>query len=116
MNTLTDREIVERFESLMNTIAKEVADTIWSQITMSNKMACGMRDLGYGEIGQRPFLKMKVTIKPATNNHLIIFLDASDTYTVELIKIRAGKVTIQSSLNDIYVGNLNEVIYSICNQ
>lgn len=100
----------------MNTQAKEIAETINSQISTNCKMACGIRERIYGEDEQhRAFLQVKVTIKPSVNHHIRVYLDHNDTYTVTLFHTRAAKTTTDYMVSDIYCDMLDDVIYTMCN-
>ena len=76
------------------------------------KMACGARDLGIIKNG----LSMKVGKRMTW---IEVTLDASDTYTVELIKItrKAGKRVrvVAKSMSGIYCDMLSETVYGMVN-
>jgi hypothetical protein len=92
------------------------ADIIWSQISRSTKMACGVRKPTKGTDGNRPYLIFQVTIKPSVKNFVKVTLDPSDTYTVKLLQYRGENVKEVESHEDIYNDNLSEVIYRMCNK
>lgn len=87
-----------------------IANTIWQQITLATKMACGARQaLGLPDGIQFTVLRSKST-------KIQVTLDPSDTYTVKYIRMRKFEAIVVEEKSDVYVDNLNEVIYRMCNK
>lgn len=99
------------------TRTEAIANQIWKQITLSNKMACGMRRgvRLYGEENGKAFLEIPVRITYRAKHFLRITLEPTDFYSIELLKISRGEVTVEKSLEELPVENLNSVIYKLCN-
>ncbi len=89
-----------------------VANTIWRQIGIQTKMACGARE----PMGDANSLTFRVTIKPNQRHKIVVTLDPSDTYTVKLYSVRNGEVKVVEEADDIYCEVLSEVIYRMCNK
>lgn len=88
-----------------------IGQTIWQQITLGTKMACGARDAVTIENG------VMFTVLRSRATKIQVTLDPSDTYTVKFIKItkKFNAVTIEEK-SDVYVDMLNEVVYRMCNK
>lgn len=84
---------------------------IWTQITIGTKMACGAR---------RPMCvndnTLTFDVLSGAKNAIVVTLDPSDTYTVQRTKRKKYNVTVEEEMSDVYVDNLNEVIYRMCNK
>jgi hypothetical protein len=90
----------------------EVANTIWYQISIATKMACGARRPRGAEQGLtfqvgngRRHLWVSVTLEP------------SDTYTVKLTQIVPNGALKELEVHeDIYAEDLSEVVYHAVNK
>lgn len=89
-----------------------IAQTIWQQITPQTKMACAAR-LPVSDTNKLIF---RVTIIPRVTHKIEVVLDLDDTYTVKLHYITQTKCKVEEEKSGIYSGNLNEVIYKMCNK
>ncbi len=91
------------------------AQIIWTQITIGTKMACGARNQRVGDTEDT----LVFTVGRGNHRRIEITLDASDTYTVRLVKISKtptfNRVIVEKE-SDVYVDNLNEIIYHMCNK
>lgn len=104
-----------------------VAETIWSQIGIGTKMACGARDRVNGE--------RQLTFRVGAGNPaqwIRVTLDGSDTYTVELLKKsksggleltlpvsgswRNVTLSVVDSQRFIYADMIDEVVYRLVNK
>jgi hypothetical protein len=86
-------------------MTSQVAQILWSQLTLATKMACGMRQV----VGARNGLTCKV----GRGQTLAIELDPDDTYTVRLYK---GLAKLVEEHTGIYCDQLNEVVYHAVNK
>jgi hypothetical protein len=90
-----------------------VANTIWQQIKTDTKMACGARS----PVGDTDKVQFNVTITRGVTHKVVVTLDkGTDTYGVQLVRIRGVKVTTVEEMTGVYVGELNGVIYRMCNK
>lgn len=90
-----------------------IANTIWQQINTGTKMACGART----PIGDEKSLTFKVTISRGKDNRVKVeYNGGTDEYTVTLYYIRGTTVKEVEKLDGVQVGNLNDVIYRMCNK
>lgn len=88
-----------------------IGQTIWDQITTSTKMACGARNAVATHNG------IHFNVLKGNKTKIQVSLDADDTYSVRLIKIgRDFTINLVESADMVYVDNLNEVIYRMCNK
>ena len=87
------------------------AQTIWQQITVWTKMACGARRAGCDNDNTLSF-----DVLTGSTNRIVVRLDPSDTYTVQRTKRKKYNVMVVEEATDVYVDNLNEVIYKMCNK
>ena len=96
------------------------AEIIWSQISASTKMACGAREIITAEAGDsvdpRPFVMFRIGGRALRK--VIVRLDPSDTYSVELVAINRktwdSEIIEDASL--IYADQLSETIYRMVNK
>lgn len=92
----------------------QVAQTIWRQISMSTKMACGARQ----PVGGGNKLHFNVTIHPNQTHKIEVTYEVGlDLYTVKLWKIPRMKspfVVEQETM--VYADQLSDVIYRMCNK
>lgn len=90
-----------------------IGNTIWKQISIMTKMACGMRDPKLLDSG----LSVKVG---GRMTWIEITLTPADTYTVELVKIskRQGRQVrlVPESFSDVYCDQLSEIVYAMVNK
>ncbi len=90
------------------------AQIIWSQISISTKMACGARKAVAREDG----LHFQVgAARPLTK--IVVTLTAADRYNVQLVKINLRSktpVTILEETEGIFFDRLSETIYSMVNK
>jgi hypothetical protein len=98
---------------------KQIADAIYSQISVSTRMACGVRNLICGKSSDDlPYLQMRVG---DANKWLYIriYYMPSDTYNVELCKVK-GKpsydVVQLEEAEDVYCEQLSQIIYHMVNK
>lgn len=95
----------------METTRTDVANIIWKQISLHSKMACGARELQVTEKGLT-FRVMRAM------RWVEIELDASDTYTVRLVRLNRSThamITVEQ-VSDVYADVLSETVYKICNK
>jgi hypothetical protein len=92
----------------------QVANTIWAQISLSTKMACGARK----PIGDENSLMFQVTITRNVTHKIKVRLDPNDTYTLTCYRLgRHGlNVTTEREVNDVYAEDLSRIIYDWCNK
>lgn len=88
-----------------NTIGK----TVWSQISINTKMACGMREPIAIENG------LLVTVLSRCKK-IRITLNSMDTYDIDFIQVISNKPKTIESKKDIYCDQLSEILYKICNK
>ena len=87
------------------------AQTIWNQISVGTKMACGARE----PVGSEN--ELHFTVLASRKTKIVVTLDPSDTYTVKFVKIGRGyDIKVVEEMSDVYVDSLNQVIYSMCNK
>jgi len=89
-----------------------VGQTIWSQIPVMTKMACGMRDAFVGEHGE-------LTVKVGRAMTWIkISLNGLDLYDVEHIRVKRGTYenVILESASNVDCESLSEVVYHMVNK
>lgn len=105
----TARRLDRLERELSGNPAPSVADTIWGQIGMGTKMACGAREASAtGPNGLR--------FKVARGSWITVTLDPSDTYTVRHCR-RSGVVPkVIAEVDDIYAEQLSDVIYGMVNK
>jgi MoaA/NifB/PqqE/SkfB family radical SAM enzyme len=65
-------------------------------------------------VGSNIGLTFKLPSRFANNgiNYVRITLDATDTYTVEFVRLRGTKITIVDSVSNVYADNLQAVFTS----
>lgn len=88
-----------------------IAKTIWSQISVSTKMACGAREPMALENGLVFFV-----LSGKASKRIRVLLNAMDTYDIELLKTTVHGLHLVESKAGIYCDQLSEVIYHICNK
>ena len=91
---------------------RTIANTIWKQIPISTKMACGARN---PTIEKRALI---FTVGRGSSHRIRVSLNALDYYDVALLRIkRGGKGIIteekKENIDDV---NLGEVIYHMVNK
>jgi hypothetical protein len=97
----------------MNAEALEVVRTIWKQIPITSKMACGMREQSIVALDT---LRVRVA-RGIDHLYLKIRLDPNDTYTVMLVKARPRKPeVVVKELSDVYFDMLGEITYNFVNK
>lgn len=93
---------------MIESVREGVADTIWQQITTSTKMSVGARTpVGGGN-------KIHFNVGRGKKNKIeVVYQPGRDTYTVNLWKFSGDylKQEIVESMDNVYVDNLNDVIY-----
>lgn len=91
-----------------------VASTIWSQISIGAKMACGARDLVSSENG----LRFRVGGDRGNQKWIIVNLTLQDSYDVELAEYSARKLEMRTleKFKDVYAEELSALIYSMTNK
>jgi len=91
-------------------MANEVANTIVAQLSNRGLFMLGAKDLVAGENS----LTFKIGRNSKTISHIRITLDASDTYTVESIRVRKSAgvpvVRIVETCGDVYADSLKRTI------
>jgi hypothetical protein len=91
----------------MNTTNAVVAETILEQLGgRMFLMMVGGKDLMYGENSLH--VRLGGGCKQGINR-LVVTLDASDTYTMAFLKVRAGKVTTVVEVEGVYNDSLREI-------
>jgi hypothetical protein len=90
-------------------------EVIWGQISTGTKMACGAREPVAGEEG---YLHFRVTISRQAFHKVVVRLDPSDTYTVQLVRIdrKTWQTRVEEEREGVYADMLSEVIYRMCNK
>lgn len=100
--------------------AFDFARTIWLQISLATKMACGARDAAAGsdDQGNRAKLTFRVTISRGQFHKIVVRYTHADLYDVELWHIarKTHECTMIESSDGIYADMLSEVIYRFCNK
>jgi len=88
-----------------------VANTIWQQISVATKMACGARQPVASEWG----LTFKVG---GLLRYVMVDLDDDDTYSVRHVKVNRStyKQTVLESDSGVYADALSEVVYHMVNK
>lgn len=99
-------------ENQMTKTDLTVANIIWQQISLSTKMACGVRNT----VGDEKSLGFTVTIKSNQCHKVVVTLDPCDTYTVALFRIKGTSAVVVEEHEDVYNDMLSEVIYRMCNK
>jgi hypothetical protein len=97
---------------MSSTVEMTVPDLIWRQITTQTKMACGAKE----PFGSKKTLQFQVRINLNQRHKIQVTLEASDTYTVKLYHIRGANVSLKEERLNVYVDDLNETIYRMCNK
>ena len=92
---------------------KEISDTIIKQLGGMNKINAmiGVKHVTYGR--QATNIRFKARAKNRqgkTINQITIRLQPSDEYTIEFLRVRAGKTTEIETLKDVPVQNLKSAI------
>ena len=97
-----------------NTIELEIANTIKRQIMVQSPhalMSYGAKNfVALGETDKR---HAGLQFQTSGFNHkglVVISLAFNDTYTIETVKIRAGKVKVCDSYDDVYFDQMVEVL------
>lgn len=95
-----------------------IAGEIKAQIGFWTLAACGARSFFYlgSDENKAGGLQFDVTIEPGQKHRLIVKLEYSDTYRVELWHIRKFSAYLQESLDGVYCDMLSEVVYGMCNK
>ena len=94
-------------------MSNEVVQTIWRQISIHTKMACGVRDM----ISRGNELKFKVHSKPMRYVR-VEYMPGPDLYDVEYFRLKRGsldKVSMESA-EGVYADMLSELIYDMVNK
>ncbi len=84
----------------------------WQQINVSTKMACGARNPIMSNEGRT--LWFDVTIRRGVKHKIEVAL-VNDEYDIKLHYIRGTNTRVQEEKTGIYVENLNETVYRLCN-
>lgn len=95
----------------------QIAKTIYSQIGLTTKLACGIRETycGNTEGEDYPYLRMRVGNGSYRQFIKVIYMQ-DDTYVVELLKMtKDGWVQLEEA-EDVYCDQLSEVIYHMVNK
>ena len=90
----------------------ELANTIWKQINISTKMACGVRK----PVGDGHTLRFQVGGN--ASRYVAVTLNSMDTYDVEYFRVKRtdySKISLESS-KGVYVDMLNATIYHMVNK
>ena len=89
-----------------------IANTIWSQISTSTKMACATRNpLSLGT-GDSAHIRFKVG---GRSRYVEISLDPTDTYTVRYFQVkRSNDRVVISETSGVFAENLSETVYRAC--
>jgi len=90
-------------------MTNETANATWNQISVATKMACGAREVAYDSTG----LRFKVG---GRQRWIEIELDASDTYTVRLVRVHKYERIVVEEHSDVYADQLSECVYHACNK
>lgn len=83
-----------------------IAETIRDQIGNRALFMIGARDLMATKSG----LRFKVGRNAEGVTHLEIRLDANDTYTIDALRVRGGKVKLVHKALDVYADSLHGAI------
>lgn len=95
---------------------QQIAQTIFSQISVATKMACGMRNLSCSRSADNiPYLNMRVG-KNSDFLYIRVFYMPSDTYNVELISSKIGYEVQIQEMEDVYAEQLSNIIYHMVNK
>ena len=89
-----------------------IGNTIWRQLPVMTKMACGMREPKVGENGE-------LTVKVGrAMTWLTVSLNGRDYYDVELYRFKRStweRVTLETA-TDVDCESLSEVVYHMVNK
>ena len=93
---------------------KAAADTAPEQGRMNPEVA--VQQIGRMNVGAisggRVFSSDNAIVMPVSNGyHVVVSLDANDTYTVRQVFVRGGKATINGEWPEIYCDMVGEVAY-----
>lgn len=102
-----DNKLINGITTIMD---NSIGQTIWQQITLATKMACGARDAVLLANG------VQFTVLRSKATKIQVMLNANDTYTVNFMRIRKYNFDLVERADEVYVDNLNEVIYRMCNK
>lgn len=103
----------------------QITETIYRQITLGTKMACGARDFVSGDdcaidgiCKGMPFLWFRVGGNRKLQKVVVALNLATDTYNILFIDInrKTCACTTLEQAEDIYVENMNDVIYRMVNK
>ena len=88
---------------------KQISDTILKQLGGINRVAAmiGVKHITYGR--QATNIRFKARAKNSVNQ-LTIRLQPSDEYTIEFIRVRAGKSKVIETLKDVPAENLKSAV------
>ncbi len=89
---------------MQTTANRNVANIIWGQVPMANKMRMGAHKLSIIDNG----LRFKVGM--ARQVYVEITLDPSDTYTVLVIKIKKGQRVEVCKTEGVYCDMLGDIL------
>jgi hypothetical protein len=91
-----------------------IATTIWNQISMSTKMACGARK----PIGDDKNRQLMFQVGGRTFRKIVVTLTPADLYDVKLIKIKRNTIEAitEESHEGIFADQLSEIIYHMVNK
>jgi hypothetical protein len=88
-----------------------VASTIWKQIPIGVKMACGARE------PSADTYSLCFKVLNGSKHRIKVTLNGSDLYDVELFAMdRKYNVTVKEKACDVYCEMLGDIIYSMCNK
>lgn len=90
--------------NVQNTTTQGIASTILNQLGGNRFIAMtGAKNLGFGnDEKNNPYLSFKVGRNSKNVSHVRITLNAMDTYDMQFMNIRAGKVKIVSEFDGAY--------------
>lgn len=93
-------------------MTNQVAATIWNQISIATKMACGAREPSAGDNS------LIFTVLKDRLTKVKVVLDPTDTYTVQFIKIhrRTHDIAVAEQIEGVYADQLSNVVYGVCNK
>jgi hypothetical protein len=103
----------------------QITGTIFKQITIGTKMACGARDFVGGDdcsiegiCKGMPFLWFRVGGNRKLQKIVVAYDRRTDAYNILFIDInrKTYQTTIVEFAEEVYVENMNEVIYRMVNK
>ncbi len=90
-----------------------ITSTIWAQLSIGCKMSCGARQPVAMAENELSFVVLR-----GASTRVFVKLEASDTYTVRLVKLNRKTCDVRDleRAEDVYADQLSEVVYGMVNK